>query len=636
MRWRWLGLLALVLAFAPFAFTQAQEGPGGEPARMEIGGINREAFPELTLLVNVWDAFDIPVPDLTAEDFSITVDGTPVSILSVENVTGDELPISVVLVMDTSESMLGQPLEDAHQAAQAFLDNLAPGDEVALIDFDSTAKLAQDFTTDLDAVRAAIDGLTADGATALWDAAYTAADTASQANTPRRFVVFLTDGNNYGGLSTHFAEDALTLAQGQNIQFYTFGLGYGLDPNYLQQLADGTRGRALLYPSSDALAEAYSYLASYLRTQYVIRVSTDLEPDGAAYTVEATAGEASAEGSFDAPDLYPQLTIEGLPEGAFEEPVTVTLEVNTPRGLGTQALLIDGEPVDASFEAFVENSLQASITLDPFDFEPGVEHTLTFQATDAEGGSRETSASFTVADLPPEITISGLDDGDFISQGSVNVTVEVDRAQQPVSAVVARVDGEEVAHVEAAPFDLALDLLPFGPGQHTLEIGVIDPSGETTFERTFTLDPALFVTPTATPTNTPTATPSPTPSDTPTLTSTPTNTPTLTSTPSHTPTDTPTLTNTPSPTATLTLTPTATNTPRPTSTATVTAAPTDTPQPSETPTVAPTEVAFAPDEPREVTLPPQPTRTPTDTPEPIATRTPRPTRTPTETPTETP
>ncbi|HML24930.1 MAG TPA: VWA domain-containing protein, partial [Aggregatilinea sp.] len=612
---------------------------------MEIGGINREDFPELTLLVNVWDAFNVPVPDLTADDFNITIDGSPATILSVENVTGNELPISVVLVVDTSESMTGLPLENAQQAALAFLDNLALADEVALIDFDSTVKLAQDFTTDLDAVRSAIEGLTADGATALWDAAYTAADVASQANTPRRFVVFLTDGNNYGSLSTHFAEDAVTLAQDQNIQFYTFGIGYGIDPNYLQELAESTRGLVLLSPTSETLTAQYAYLASYLRTQYVIRVGTELEPDGAAHDVEVMAGDTSAQGDFESPDLYPQLTLDGLPEGAFEEPVTLTAEITAPRGIGTQSVLIDGEPVDVSFEPFVEGSVQASLTLDPFDFEPGVEHTLTIQATDAEGGSRETSASFTVADLAPEITISGLDEGAVVSEGSITVSVSVDRAQQPVSAVIARVDGQEAARVDGEPFDLALDLLPFGPGQHTLQIAVVDPSGETTFDRTFTLDPALFVTPTATPTNTPTVTPSPTPSDTSTPTSTPSETPT------NTPTDTPSPTETPTPTATVT------DTPQPTSTASATAAPSDTPEPSLTPTTEPTEVAFAPEatsEERAATQPPtrtprptrtptdtptdtpQPTNTATDTPEPTATRTPRPTNTPSNTPTDTP
>ena len=112
--------------------------------------------------------------------------------------------------------MLGKPLEDAKGAALAFLDNLAPGDEVALIDFDSTVKLAQPFTTDLDAVRAAIDGLVADGGTALYDAAYTAAEVAAGPTPP---VVFLTDGNEWRPERTSAGADA----NEQNIQFYTFG-----------------------------------------------------------------------------------------------------------------------------------------------------------------------------------------------------------------------------------------------------------------------------------------------------------------------------------------------------------------------------------------------------------------------------
>ena len=76
MRLRVLVILALGLVFMPFAPTSAQ---GGEPARMEIGGINREDFPDLTLLLNVWDIFNVPVPGLTVDDLSVTIDGAPVA-----------------------------------------------------------------------------------------------------------------------------------------------------------------------------------------------------------------------------------------------------------------------------------------------------------------------------------------------------------------------------------------------------------------------------------------------------------------------------------------------------------------------------------------------------------------------------
>ena len=89
-------LFALLLFFSLFATTQligAQDGPA---PTVEIGGIGAENFPELTILVNVWDQFSVPVPSLTAEDFRVLIAGNEVPVLSAENITENELPISVV------------------------------------------------------------------------------------------------------------------------------------------------------------------------------------------------------------------------------------------------------------------------------------------------------------------------------------------------------------------------------------------------------------------------------------------------------------------------------------------------------------------------------------------------------------
>src|SRR5690606_25382512 len=212
-------------------------------------------------------------------------------------------------------------------AAHAFLDRLVPGDQFALVEFDSTVGPLQDFTSDFDAVRAAVDTLQADGRTALYQAAYEAAQLASQAQTPRRYVVLLTDGNEYGNLSTAGPQDAIELAAANNIPFYTFGLGFGVERAFLEPLATNTRGEALFRPTPEDLAAEYSYLATYLRTQYIITLTADAEPDGTDHEIEVTVGAGSDRTGFTGPDFYPQIALEGVPGGAIEQPITVTAEI---------------------------------------------------------------------------------------------------------------------------------------------------------------------------------------------------------------------------------------------------------------------------------------------------------------------
>jgi VWFA-related protein len=192
---------------------------------IEINSVNDDNFPQLELLVNVLDSIGAPVLNLAAEDFIVLLDNDFGQVLSVENITDNNLSIAVVLVIDTSESMIGTPLDDTKAAALAFVDRLAEGDEIAILDFDSDIVIAQDFTTNHDAARDAINGLEAGGRTALYDANFSAAELANTTESPRRFVIFLTDGNEFGGLSTHLPEEGTQLAADNNIALYTIGLG---------------------------------------------------------------------------------------------------------------------------------------------------------------------------------------------------------------------------------------------------------------------------------------------------------------------------------------------------------------------------------------------------------------------------
>ena len=129
------------------------EGPG-----LKITGINTATLPEATVAVNVVDAFGQYVPNLTVEDFNLTGElSQHARVVQVENVTDDDLPISVVLVIDTSSSMSGSPIVRARQAAIQFIDQLSEQDSVAILTFGSEIHTVQDFTTDKARLRQAIE-----------------------------------------------------------------------------------------------------------------------------------------------------------------------------------------------------------------------------------------------------------------------------------------------------------------------------------------------------------------------------------------------------------------------------------------------------------------------------------------------
>ena len=111
------------------------------------------------------------VRGLTAADFELRDRGV---VQAIDSVSFEDVPLSVMLVLDTSSSVRGTALTHLKQAAAAVVDRLSPADRAALMTFNGAVSLNCDWTSDRSKLLAAIDGVDADGATALHDAAYAA------------------------------------------------------------------------------------------------------------------------------------------------------------------------------------------------------------------------------------------------------------------------------------------------------------------------------------------------------------------------------------------------------------------------------------------------------------------------------
>jgi len=136
---------------------------------------------------------------LTANDFILEEDGVPQKI---RYFSQGKLPLSIVLLFDLTGSV--QPdLKEIGAGALEVLKHLKPEDEVAVMTFSSSTQMLQPFTTDRQAVAAAIQraaqGKSNEG-TFLDEDVYEAAEAALKATIPdsRRVLVFFTDGTaNY-------------------------------------------------------------------------------------------------------------------------------------------------------------------------------------------------------------------------------------------------------------------------------------------------------------------------------------------------------------------------------------------------------------------------------------------------------
>ena len=458
-----------MILLVPVLVLGAQDAPA---LSLEITGVNATEMPVVTVTANVYDNLGQPLRGLTASDFALTGELVgQAQITNVENITDNNLPIAVVLAIDVSTSMEGSPIDNAKQAARAFVENIGPNDPVAILTFGTHVRLAQDYTTDKAALLSVINSVYVAGETALYQAAYEATQLAAQSPTPRRAVILLSDGAEYGNNSSVARGDAVQEAIVRGVPIYTIGLGFGFDRTYLQQLARSTNAGNYESPNPDQLTQIYTDLAAKLRSQYVITLDAPLPLDGTEYDlglqVTTPDGTAQANTTLRAPIPVPVVQLPTLDQPLTEATqITATVLHDDPLSQVTYQVG-DAAPVALSAEPY-------TITLDPVDYQPGIVR-LTVTATDADGDTGSGVIDLTIAALPSPISLSP----DLTTLGEITqpqtITV-VAQGQTATTGVNVGFNGGDRTDL-SDPYSFTIDPLQFAPGDNTVTISVTNAAG---------------------------------------------------------------------------------------------------------------------------------------------------------------
>ena len=129
---------------------------------------------------------------LTADDFELFDNGVRQQVQLVDR---HAAPLSLALVVDTSDSLYGQRLVHLKSAAHAFLDGLETQDRASLITFTQRIEERVALTSDHRALHDAIDAIETGGATVWHDALFAGLKTV-EAVSERAIVLLFTDGQD--------------------------------------------------------------------------------------------------------------------------------------------------------------------------------------------------------------------------------------------------------------------------------------------------------------------------------------------------------------------------------------------------------------------------------------------------------
>ena len=186
---------------------------------------------------------------------------------------------SVVLVVDRSQSMVGQAIEDASAAARTFVRTKPARDRIAVVAVGKRAIQLTDFSTSAAQADSALRNIRVDSVrgTALYDAVLLSVEALVADRSGARVLVLLTDGQE---VSSDASLDAvIAAAREAEVTVYPIAIeSPSFRPAPLQRLAEETGGRYQGASGSGALQAIYASLSQELRRTWQVSYVTTARP----------------------------------------------------------------------------------------------------------------------------------------------------------------------------------------------------------------------------------------------------------------------------------------------------------------------------------------------------------------------
>ena len=217
--------------------------------------------------------------NLGKDDFEVRDNGVAQEVVTFGR---DELPLTAVLLLDTSESMQGKKQEAVRRGAKAFLDGMKSSDEAMMALFSDRLLRFTPFTSDKKALETAIAGTQAAGGTAVNDFLYMSLKLLD-ARQGQRVVVLFSDGSDVHSVLP--ASDVLWKSRAGQALIYWIQLGgkhesftsswrdfRANDKEYqeLEKTVKESGGRILTIERLEDLEDAFRNVLKELREQYAV------------------------------------------------------------------------------------------------------------------------------------------------------------------------------------------------------------------------------------------------------------------------------------------------------------------------------------------------------------------------------
>jgi VWFA-related protein len=310
-------LLGLLLSPASTVFAQDSS------PQIHITQVDNSKFPQVTVYVSVTNAAGDPV-GVDPSTIQISENGQVMQITDIRGggeVGQEAIPVTTMLVIDISGSMAkNDKIGAAKEAATTYVSQMRPGDQAGLIAFDTQVYHVQSVTSDIAALKSAINGLKPGSDTAMYDA-LAEATKALESISGRKAIILLSDGMDN---RSHTNQDAIVNSVGPSgLTISAIGLGdpsasgqAGIDEKALKSLTSRTGGQYAYATDVSSLSAVYQQYGQALQSEYAITyVSPSTLRDGVnrGLTVSLTTAPVSAESKYNPGGVLPEVGSQSWP-----------------------------------------------------------------------------------------------------------------------------------------------------------------------------------------------------------------------------------------------------------------------------------------------------------------------------------
>ena len=269
---------------------------GQESQDVFITNTDFSNYPKIEIFINFKGGSELEALNLKQEDFTVLENGEDVSNLSIRGLSEVMDPIGVVLLLDTSGSMEGEPIEDAADAALLFMDEMRIIDEFSVVSFADNVIVHSSFTSDRKRLRDSISKIEAKGDTSLFDGIYTASGLfADRSDIKYRYIIVLSDGMDTA--SSRTIQNTIDKALQEGVSVYSIALlSSEFNPDNIRNISRSTGGEMLEAASSSDLKELYKTISKKIINQYKISY-TSLWPNAEDIEISISIGKNEVAGS---------------------------------------------------------------------------------------------------------------------------------------------------------------------------------------------------------------------------------------------------------------------------------------------------------------------------------------------------